>query len=256
MSVRAIIGDPFDWCEVPAGEFIYGDDNIENAARRQTLTLPDFAIAKYPITYSQFERFIQAKDGFKDARWWAGLADVQPYQPKEQTWKIDDHPRERVSWYDAVAFCRWLSFQLGGGFNLDQVDQWLVRLPTEFEWEKAARGTQGLIYPYGNEFDQRKGNTKESGIGKTTSVTAYPQGASPYGTLDMSGNVWEWCLSADAEPQLLAINENMRSDGGRCLRGGSWYLDRDDARASSRQWELPHNWLSNWGFRLVVSSAE
>ncbi len=249
-AVRAIIGDPFDWCEVPAGEFIYGEDNIENAAPRQTLTLPDFAIAKYPITYAQFERFIQANDGFHDARWWAGLAGEKPDQPAAQRWKIDHHPREHVNWYDAVAFCRWLSFQVGGGYDIDQVDQWAIRLPTEFEWEKAARGTQGLIYPYGNEFDKRKGNTYEAGIGKTTPVTLYPKGASPYDALDMCGNVSEWCLSAYDDPQLLASDEIMRSANNRVLRGDSWIFTLGRKSAAFRHSGATNVRSHVSGFRL------
>ncbi len=255
-AVRAIIGDPFAWCAVPAGEFIMGsDDHYDDEKPRRTLNLDyDFAIAKYPITYSQFERFIQAKDGFKDARWWVGLTDEQPKQTGEQELKIDNHPRENVSWYDAIAFCRWLSFRRSGVFDVDKVDQWVVRLPTEFEWEKAARGTNGLEYPYGNEFDAQKCNTKESGIGQTTPVTAYPQGASPYGALNMSGNVWEWCLSAYNEPQVLVRDENMRSEISRCLRGGSWINLRVSARTSLRFVGLPLKWLDFRGFRLVMSS--
>ncbi len=247
-AVRAIIGDPFAWCAVPAGEFLYGDD-------KHTLNLDyDFAIAKYPITYTQYQVFIDAADGFKDARWWAGLALDQPTQPEDQAFQVDDHPRANVTWYDAIAFCRWLSFKLGGGFNLDQVDQWAVRLPTEFEWEKAARGTKALIYPYGDEYDQHKSNTTESGIHNTTPVTTYPQGASSYGALDMSGNVWEWCLSAYDNPQLLVGDDNMLSgDNQRCLRGGSWGDNRGNARASVRFGLNPYRWFNNGGFRLIGS---
>ncbi len=244
-AIRAIIGDPFAWCEVPAGEFLYGDDK-----RKLDLDY-DFAIAKYPITYSQFERFIQANDGFQDARWWAGLASRQPKQPGEQEWKIDDHPRENVDWYGAIAFCRWLSFKLGGGLDLGQIDQWAVRLPTEFEWEKAARGTKGLLYPYGNEFDAKKCNTRELGIGKTTPVTAYPQGASPYGAFDMSGNVWEWCLTDYDNPQLVADAENISSNNDRVLRGGSWVNLLNLARAAYRVNYLPFYRYNFNGFRVV-----
>ena len=105
-AVRAILGDPFEWCAVPAGEFLYGDN-------KQKLTLPAFQIAKYPITYRQFEVFVTAADGFRDARWWAGLAQDQSASPGDQKRKTADHPRENVSWYDATAFCRWLSARLG-----------------------------------------------------------------------------------------------------------------------------------------------
>lgn len=245
-AVRVIIGDPFDWCAVPAGEFLYGEN-------KQKLTLPAFTIAKYPITYSQFQVFIDAKDGFHDSRWWDGLAGRSD-QPGDQAWGIADHPRERVSWYDAIAFCRWLSFRLGGSYDLDQVAAWAVRLPTEFEWEKTARGTDGRVYPWGNDFDKNKTNTYESGINKTTSVTAYPQGASPYGVLDMAGNVWEWCLTDYDNPFLDVTKENVRSDAPRVLRGGGWYSNDNDARAAARLRYNPNPRYLGQGFRVVCAA--
>ncbi|MGB7340064.1 MAG: SUMF1/EgtB/PvdO family nonheme iron enzyme, partial [Phototrophicaceae bacterium] len=227
-AVRAIIGEPFEWCDVPAGDFLYGDD-------KQTMTLPDFAMAKYPISYSQYQVFVEASDGLQDTRWWQGLAKSE-HDLGEQKWKLDDHPRERVNWYDALAFCRWLSWKMGGEYAIDKVSSWLIRLPTELEWEKAARGTQGLIYPYGNDFDKNKSNTEESGIKKTTPVMQYPQGASPYGVLDMSGNVWEWCLNEYSNPMSNLSKKNISSNSSRVLRGGSWDYDSYDARAAYRHY--------------------
>ncbi|MBZ0307237.1 MAG: SUMF1/EgtB/PvdO family nonheme iron enzyme [Anaerolineae bacterium] len=183
-----------DWVEIPAGEFKYGGDkDAFRSAEAQELDLPAFYISRYPITYAQFQAFIDASDGFRDPRWWEGLADEQDRyqnqsQPGEHYFKYANHPRETVSWYDAIAFCRWWSNKLGGEYALDKVMAWKVRLPTEQEWEKAARGADGRVYPYGNEFDAAKGNTGETGIGQTSAVGMYPQGASPYGVLDMSGN--------------------------------------------------------------------
>lgn len=248
-AVRAIIGDPFDWCEVPAGEFIYGRDD-------KTLTLPTFAIARYPITYRQFQTFIDDAEGFKDSRWWEGLAEDQNEQPGDQKWKIDNHPRENVSWYDAIAFCRWLSWRSGRSYDLDDVANWAVRLPTEYEWEKAARGTDGRIYPYGNEFDAGKSNTDESGFGQTIPVTQYPAGASPYGVIDMSGNVWEWCLTDRKTPQLNAGNENLRPGLWRVIRGGAWSLPYNFARTMYRYSDLPNWRLDGYGFRICRPGAE
>jgi hypothetical protein len=164
-----------DWVEIPAGEFIY-----HSGERR---SLPTFSIARYPITYRQFQAFIDAEDGFHNSQWWQGLAADAEHKaaPDEQWFKYWNHPRENVSWWDAVAFCRWLSAKLG----------YAVRLPTEQEWEKAARGTDGREYPYEGEFDAAKGNTHETGIRQTSAVGIFPDGASPYGVLDMSGNVEE-----------------------------------------------------------------
>jgi formylglycine-generating enzyme required for sulfatase activity len=275
-GVQWVIGDLFEWCEVPAGKFLYGGKEEKlpepgfftrlfgnrsqpsNEVKQkpvklvdmQELTLPSFSISKYPITYRQFQIFIDAKDGFTDPRWWEGLAQDQSQSPGEQNWKIDDHPRENVSWYDAMAFCRWLSFRLGGNYDIDHVNEWLVRLPTEFEWEKAARGTDGRAYPYGNTFDENKSNTRESGIRKTTPVTQYPKGESPYGVFDLSGNVWEWCLTEYSNPQVNVGQENLRSEARR-LRGGSWNYSDNFARAVSRVIRDPGFRYSSFGFRVV-----
>lgn len=246
-AIRKIIGDPFDWCEVPEGEFMFGDDE-----QLQILHLPGFAMAKYPITYSQFEVFAQDREGFYDAdnRWWRGFY-AEAEEIEDQRWKIDDHPRENVSWYEAMAFCRWLSSKLGGNYGINNIANWVVRLPSEFEWEKAARGTDGLLYPYGNEFDKNKANTEESGIGKTMPVTAYPQGASPYGVMDMSGNVWEWCLSNYKNPEVKFEGENISSGQGRVLRGGSFDSHSGDSCSSLRYGNYPINRNNFFGFRLV-----
>jgi formylglycine-generating enzyme required for sulfatase activity len=243
-AVKAVIGEPFEWCAVPTGEFLYGDD-------KKPLTLPAFQIAKYPITYSQFQVFIDATDGFHDKRWWQGLAQDQSDEPGDQKWKIADHPRERVSWYDAVAFCRWLSHRLGGEYDLDNPDAWLVRLPTEFEWEKAARGTDGRTYPWGDDFEANRANTKESGNQQTTPVIRYTNGASPYGALGMSGNVWEWCLTDVNNLAQMAAQEDMRSYARRVLRGGSWYFPHSLARAAYRGSSSPSSRSYGLGFRLV-----
>src|SRR5690606_16624436 len=106
-------------------------------------------------------------------------------------------------------FCRWLSDKLG----------YLVRLPTEQEWEKAARGPHNLIYPYGNEYDAAKANTGRTGIGQTTAVGIFPDETSPYGVQDMSGNVLEWCLTKYGYSQAMMVDD---SGDGWVVRGGSW----------------------------------
>ncbi len=161
-----------------------------------------------------------------------------------------------------MAFCRWLSWckdgRKDGGTDLKRVDKWAVRLPTEVEWERAARGVTGLIYPYGNEFKKEQGNVHETGIGKTSAVGIFPDGKLPDGVLDMSGNVWEWCLSEykkpEVKPQLDARKEKLNTDKARVLRGGAWGDDRVGARAVCRYYSPPGDRDNFTGFRVVVVS--
>ncbi len=114
----------------------------------------------------ELQTFLDARDGIQDDRWWEGLAQ-EFREPFAQNFKCDNHPCEMVSWYQAVAFCRWFSFKLDGKYVLDQVMNWAIRLQTEQEWEKAARGTDGRIYPWGNEYIPGTANVDgtESGVG-------------------------------------------------------------------------------------------
>ena len=171
-----------DWVEIPAGPFQYGEE-------KETRELPAFFIARYPVTHAQFQAFIDDGGYGKQARWWDGLA-RRLERAEDPGWTEPNRPRETVSWYEAMAFCRWLSDRLG----------YEVRLPTEFEWEKAARGEDGREYPWGGSYRAGFANIYERGGGatflaQTIAVGLYPHAASPYGVLDLAGNVWEWCLN-------------------------------------------------------------
>ncbi len=220
-----------DWVEIPTGDFLF--------QKNQKVNLPTFLISRYLITYAQFQAFIDAPDGFTNLLWWNGLTMDEKHSnvPGDQAFKYGNYPRETVSWYEAVAFCRWLSSKLG----------YEIRLPTEEEWEKAARGTDGRKYPYGKEFDLTKGNTNETGIGQTSAVGIFPNGASPFGVEDMSGNVWEWCLNEYSKPE----NIQLASAASRVQRGGSWNFDYYDARTGSRNLGTPNSRSSSLGFRVV-----
>ena len=242
----AKIGDPrpgvidFDfgadyWCRVPAGRFTYqGDAKASIDA--------DYWIGKYPITYAQYKVFLDDPHGFRDPQWWRGLhADGLAQQKKgagTQQWPIANHPADNVSWYDAMAFCRWLSTKLG----------YEVTLPTEQQWEKAARGTDGREYPYSGTFDANKGNTTETGIGQTSTVGIFPDGVSPCGVLDMSGNVWEWLLT-----EYDGANSNkLNNSNSRVVRGGSWFSVSGFARAAARDDYFPDARYLSIGFRVSV----
>jgi len=143
-----------------------------------------------------------------------------------------------VSWYEADAYCSWLTEHLRaiGGINADEK----VRLPREAEWEYAARGTTGWTWPWGNDWDPSLANTSEGGVGEPTAVGMYPGGKSPFEVFDMAGNVWEWC--EDRYPPDLSNN----------LRGGSWSYSADFARCACRGDGAPVFGGGHFGFRCVV----
>jgi formylglycine-generating enzyme required for sulfatase activity len=239
-----------DWEEIPAGEFLYGAI-AENAAKPQKLTLPRFYMARYQITFMQFKSFIEDPKGHANPRWFEGLAASEDdRRMQEPRFKFSNHPREMVNWYQAIAFCRWFSWCLGGGTDLKDVNAWAVRLPTEFEWEKAARGTDGRIYSYEGTYDTQKGNTDHE-LSRTVAVGIYPNGASPYQLMDMTGNGWEWCLSSFSKPAVESKTENLSHNVRRVLRGGSWHNIQINKRAVARGSARPNFRDDDIGFRLV-----
>jgi len=235
---------------IPAGEFIMGSDprkdkdTSDNEQLQHTLYLPDYYLARTPVTNAQYAVFVQAT-GYEQPGHWKG---GKPPAGKE------DHPGVYVSWDDAVAYCRWLSEATGRPY----------RLPSEAEWEKAARGTDGRIYPWGNKWDARRCNGKEGGKGDTTPIGAYPQGASPYGLLDMAGNVWEWTRSLWGKdwrkpdfgypynPEDGRENPDASRDARRVLRGGAFDNLGRDIRCAYRISNHPHKKGNVIGFRVAA----
>jgi formylglycine-generating enzyme required for sulfatase activity len=223
-------------CRVPAGSFLMGSDPArgrigayDNEQPQHTVTLPDYDIARYPVTVAEYGCFVRT--GQREPNDW-----------QTQLGKLD-HPVVRVSWHDAVAYAAWLSERTG--------ERWW--LPTEAEWEKAARGTDGQIYPWGDAFDTTRCNTSESGKSGTTPVGTYPAGASPYGAQDLAGNVWEWTGSRYLSyPYTTSFGrEDLKSTGSRVLRGGSWVNDARKARAAYRVNLQPWLFSEHLGFRVV-----
>ncbi len=256
------------WIKIPTfdpqgrREFVYQDDKHSG--------LPDFWIAKYPITYVQFQCFVDAQDGYRNKRWWRGLA--QDYSGRaasrfRQNWPIDNRPRENVTWYESVAFCRWLSAALQErpdllppAADLRRISGWQVRLPDEREWEKAARGWDGRKYPWGQNYETGRANVDETErkdgpycLRETSPVGMYPHGASPFGVEDLAGNVWDWCRNEHESP------EEVQEDGEkpRVLRGGSWFGYPQFAASSVRGRDDPDLIYVRGvvGFRVVVCAS-
>jgi formylglycine-generating enzyme required for sulfatase activity len=237
---------------IPAGKFLMGtrEEDIPRLVKQyggqrewyvgevpqHTLYLPDYYIAKTPVTNAQYQTFVLAT-GQELPRHWEG---GKPSRGRE------DHPVVYVSWHDAIMYCQWLARVIGRPY----------RLPSEAEWEKAARGTDGRILPWGNKWDASRCNTRESGTGDTTAVGTYPQGASPYGCLDMAGNVWEWTSSLyqDYPYDPKDGRENLTAGSGRVVRGGSFGRSGDHARCTCRGIDPPDDAWNRVGFRLCVSS--
>ncbi len=234
------------WCDIPAGKFLYGDNKAE-----REITY-DFKIAKYPVTFVQFQTFIDSGD-FDNPQWWRDFPEqYQPQAMREQYNPYHNHSRDSVSWYQAVAFSHWLNAKYHEASLLP--DDLHVRLPLEEEWEYAARGTDGREYPWGDGYRVGHANLdeQEQGVGpyflyKTTAVGFYPQGASPFGIMDMSGNLWEWCLNNYSDPEIIdGLNTS-----SKVLRGGSFYFNQFLARSSYRFGDAPGSAYFNSGVRLV-----
>jgi formylglycine-generating enzyme required for sulfatase activity len=242
----------FAWLPVKGGE-------VQLDASGPAFQVEEFYVSRYLTTYQQFQVFLEADDGYVDPIWWQDLPG-RDEDPPQQGNPLDNHPAESLSWVDAVAFCRWYVHQIqqlsdeevGNDSLLRLVREagWEIRLPTEWEWQQAATGGHpSYVYPWGTEPDDARANTAESDLGRTVAVGMYPMGAAPSGALDMSGNVWEWCLNAYEEPSLIDVSTDVR----RPLRGGSWFHYMNSARTSSRESFTPMHRFNLLGFRVVCS---
>lgn len=248
-----------DWCDVPAGPFLLGskpDDAgaYEDEQPQRSVELPAFRIARHPVTNAQWQHFID-DHGYQKPKWWseAGWALVQeagltvPRLWGDPRFNGSNQPVVGITWYEATAYCRWLSARLG----------YEVRLPSESEWEKAARGTDGWAYPWGNSWDAAKANTAESSIGSTTPVGCYPDGACPCGALDMSGNVIEWTATPWEEDYQDSDGTVIDMEGQEKVsyvwRGGAWGDYLRSARCTSRGRYRSSYRNYTLGLRVVVA---
>jgi len=220
-TALAYLGDPRDFDEminIPGGEFKRGE-------QRESTYVMVYRIGRYLVTNGQYARFLVENPTYPVPYLEEVWAEPYNWDPRRRTCPEGraNHPVVLVSWNDALAYCEW-----AGG-----------RLPTEEEWEKAARGEDGRAYPWGDEFDAQRTNVRESGIGSTTPVGVYPDGASPYGLLDCAGNVWEWTTLQMGENQIV-------------IRGSSWNFYARDARCFARDHSHPGHRSNRIGFRVVT----
>ncbi|MGH8055724.1 MAG: formylglycine-generating enzyme family protein, partial [Candidatus Entotheonellia bacterium] len=200
-------------------------DSDEKPAHR--VYLDAFYIDASEVTNARYSKFMQAT-GRQAPRYW-----------NDTKFNASDQPVVGVTWDDAEAYCTWAS----------------KRLATEAEWEKAARGTDGRTYPWGDQWERTKANTSEGGPGRPTPVGSYEGGKSPHGAYDTAGNVWEWVADWYGE-QYYRNSPGRNSRGpersdGRVLRGGSWSFNPFNARASDRNWYIPDRRYDDVGLRCA-----
>ncbi len=246
-----------------------GSDNLTDDEKPQhEVDLPGFWLARYPVTVAQFRVFSEHR----------GYREFDPAALRSP----GNHPVVHVTWNDALEYCGWLNEKLVQ-FAKEQERQGVLwqgledgglqaTLPSEAEWEKAARGTDGRVYPWGDVFDPQRLNIDETGIGTTSAVGSFPLGASPYGVLDMAGNVWEWTRSVIGEwddhkgefvfkyaypydPHDGREDLEKNADFLRVVRGGSFAHDRSDTPCAYRGWDRLDLRSNSFGFRVVVSTG-
>ncbi len=249
-----------DMIVIPAGEFPMGtsDHHIQLLLEREEwaqewyntdmfqieqplhkVNLPAYEISHWPVTNAQYYQFIHTT-AYRIPRGWVGFNYPLGW---------DDRPVVSVSWTDAMAYCEWLS----------EMTRTPFRLPTEAEWEKAARGDTGRIYPWGDVFDPWRCNTSESAKGGATPCGSYSDGGdSVYGVADMVGNVWELTstLLAPYPYQAGDGREDPKATGKRVVRGGAWYYTRKLARCAAREGVLQDYVSPAMGFRVARSVSQ
>ncbi len=273
-DVLAAIGDPrfracAEWClpvddmvgfvEIPAGPFLMGSDESwdgqagDNETPQHRVELPAFFMARFPVTVGQFRSFVQATG--------------RKLEDEAELRERATRPMTTVSLDEAVAYCAWLDQVLRSWPRLpgklkDALARGKVTLPSEAEWEKAARGTDARIYPWGDEWNPERANTYEARIGSTSGVGCFRSGKSPFGCDDMSGNVWQWTRSlyqAYPYPAEVEARAKRKALGGSELRvvrsGTSFFLSEWGARSAYRYCYLPEDRVFYLGFRVAVSPS-
>jgi formylglycine-generating enzyme required for sulfatase activity len=205
---------PDNMIEIPTGPFIMGSDEGDpEDGPAQKVDLPAFEIDKFEVTNADY--FV-----FAEATGYQTYAEQQGIGSWRNEWAVgeDSHPVVMVTWDDAVAYCEWLG----------------KRLPTEAEWEKAARGAEGLRFPWGNDWNTENANVKARGLRGTSAVGSFGAGASPYGVEDMTGNVWEWTADWYQPYPGNTTADQYYGEQFRVTRGGGWFDEEAQATAFNR----------------------
>jgi formylglycine-generating enzyme required for sulfatase activity len=214
-KVITLPGDGAEMVLIPAGEFQMGSDVRQGEQPVHTVYLPAFYIDKYEVTNRQYERF-------------------DPHYKRTKYSSCDDCPVTYISWHEAAAYAKWAG----------------KRLPTEEEWEKAAKGPEGYKYSYGNTYDKNRARTGLSWEAGAVKVGSYPPNG--YGVYDMTGNVWEWCDDWYNSYELkLKLIEFPRTEIYKVVRGGAWGSDEYFSRTAKRFKFEPHIRFFSVGFRLA-----
>jgi formylglycine-generating enzyme required for sulfatase activity len=224
------------WCSVPTGRVKF---STQNGTEREFEVKP-FYISRYPITVQQFNVFLQPEN-YKNEQWWAGLPDDPKIRTVVNEGEGANNPARYVSWYQAVAFCRWFSETL----------KYPVRIPTEWEWQQAATGgNASFMYPWGPDWDPNRANYREAKGSTLFAVGMYPEGRWPGGPYDMSGNVFEWCLNEFANPDSCEL----ASAAQRTTRGGAYFSPPEKLSVQYRLNDNPDgiNHFNNEERRIVV----
>ena len=258
-EIVGVLGDPRIKKDcmvlVKGGKFMRGSSEGDADEKPQReIYLKNFMIGKYQVTNEEFKKFVDdgcygkaRKKMWSEQGWrWREKNEIsEPEYWHDRKWNAPNFPVVGISWFEAEAYANWLSERTG----------YQYRLPTEAEWEKAARGTDGFKYPWGENFDKNSSNTFESGLHRTSPVGIFPKDKSPYGCFDMAGNVWEWCSDwydvnyyancPDRNPQ------GPSSGANRVFRGGSWHSVAGRCRSALRSLYDPRNRLDYLGFRLL-----
>jgi formylglycine-generating enzyme required for sulfatase activity len=233
--------DEAELVQIPAGEFMMGYKGNYDTQPERRVHMPTFFIDKYEVTNNRYKRFIDAT-GHK-VPWSqdpAAAAYIWDWQKRLYPSGKGDDPVVLVSWEDARAFCTWAG----------------KSLPTEAQWEKAARGPNGNAYPWGATWAASKANTSESKLGQTAPVGAFKEDVSPYGVHDMGGNISEWVEDWFAPYPGNPIISYEEKEKYKILRGGSWDYFYSIAATHHRQYALPHSQMTAIGFRCVKAADE